>query len=78
MRNLSDLKTRLLADPETRVAYDEMADEFNMARESNSRAGEPVSMALQKKKPAMFSIAGFPCIDWCRRDESNTRPSHYE
>ena len=32
----------------------------------------------QKKNPATFSIAGFLLLAWCRRDESNTRPSHYE
>ena len=30
------------------------------------------------KKPAIFSIASFCFFTWCRRDESNTRPSHYE
>ena len=32
----------------------------------------------EKKNPAIFWIAGFPLLTWCRRDESNTRPSHYE
>lgn len=32
----------------------------------------------KRKKPAIFWIAGFHYCDWCRRDESNTRPSHYE
>ena len=32
----------------------------------------------KKKNPATVLIAGFPLFTWCRRDESNTRPSHYE
>ena len=32
----------------------------------------------KKKNLATFSIARFLLIAWCRRDESNTRPSHYE
>jgi len=31
--------------------------------------------AVKGKNPATDVIAGF---HWCRRDESNTRPSHYE
>lgn len=30
--NLNELKTRLLADPEIRKAYDEMAPEYEIAR----------------------------------------------
>ena len=33
MKNLADLKTRLLADPQTRAEYDALADEFDMARQ---------------------------------------------
>lgn len=33
MKKLADLKTRLLADPETRAEYDALAGEFDMARE---------------------------------------------
>ncbi|MFT4242562.1 MAG: hypothetical protein QM569_09775 [Acidovorax sp.] len=32
----------------------------------------------KEKKPATVLIASFPLLTWCRRDESNTRPSHYE
>ena len=32
----------------------------------------------KSKNPATKKIAGFPLLYWCRRDESNTRPSHYE
>ena len=35
-------------------------------------------MTRKTKNPAIELIAGFPYHDWCRRDESNTRPSHYE
>ena len=34
-------------------------------------------MRPKSRKPAIEYIAGFP-LSWCRRDESNTRPSHYE
>lgn len=33
MKKLADLKTRLLADPQTRAEYDNLADEFDMARQ---------------------------------------------
>lgn len=33
MKKLADLKSRLLADPETRAEYDALADEFDMARQ---------------------------------------------
>lgn len=33
MKKLSDLKKRLLADPETRAEYDALAGEFDLARE---------------------------------------------
>jgi DNA-binding XRE family transcriptional regulator len=33
MKKLADLKTRLLADPQTRAEYDALADEFDMARQ---------------------------------------------
>lgn len=33
MKKLSDLKTRLLADPETRAEYEALAPEFELARE---------------------------------------------
>ena len=32
----------------------------------------------KEKKPATFYVAGFSLFTWCRRHESNTRPSHYE
>lgn len=33
MKTLQQLKTQMLANPETRKAYDALADEFGMARE---------------------------------------------
>ncbi len=33
MKKLSDLKARLLADPDTRAEYDALSGEFEMARE---------------------------------------------
>jgi hypothetical protein len=32
----------------------------------------------KKKSYTTFLIAELPLFTWCRRDESNTRPSHYE
>ena len=32
----------------------------------------------QKKKRATELIARFPLLYWCRKEESNPRPSHYE
>ena len=32
----------------------------------------------QKKKRATKWIARFPLLYWCRKEESNPRPSHYE
>ncbi len=42
MKKLKDLKTELLAHPDTRAEYDALADEFAMAREliaARTRAG---------------------------------------
>ena len=33
MKTLADLKSRLLANPDTRAEYDALADEFEMARQ---------------------------------------------
>ena len=32
----------------------------------------------QRKKRATVLIARFPLLYWCRKEESNPRPSHYE
>ena len=44
----------------------------------NTISGKNSYAKATKKKPATKLIAGFPFVLWCRRDESNTRPSHYE
>ena len=35
-------------------------------------------MTRKRRKSAIVWIADFLLFAWCRRDESNTRPSHYE
>ena len=42
------------------------------------RSLQTVCKTQKEENPATKLIARFPDCDWCRRDESNTRPSHYE
>ena len=48
------------------------------------KCGNPVPQSVngknhhQRKKRATVLIARFPLLYWCRKEESNPRPSHYE
>jgi GST-like protein len=49
----------------------------------NRVMGNPASQLHERHDASDFDTktqdkAGFPLFTWCRRDESNTRPSHYE
>jgi len=60
MKTLKALKTELLAVPATRVEYDAMADEFDMAREliaARSRAGLTQDQLAQRMGTTQSVIA---------------------
>ena len=60
MKTLKTIKGKLLADPETRAAYDAMADEFDMAREliaARGRAGVTQGEVAQRMGTTQSVIA---------------------
>lgn len=60
MSDLTKLKARLLADPETRAAYDEQAPEFAIAREligARVRAGLTQDEVAQRMHTTQSTIA---------------------
>ena len=68
MKTLQQLKSQMLANPETRKAYDAMADEFGMAREliaARARAGLSQADVAQRMGTTQSAVA---------RLESGQRP----
>lgn len=60
MSDLSKLKARLLADPDTRAAYDEQAPEFAIAREliaARVRAGLTQAEVAERMQTTQSTIA---------------------
>lgn len=68
MKTLQQFKSQMLANPETRKAYDAMADEFGMAREliaARARAGLSQADVAQRMGTTQSAVA---------RLESGQRP----
>lgn len=60
MKKLKDLKTELLAHPDTRVEYDALADEFAMAREliaARTRAGLTQAEVAERMGTGQSTVA---------------------
>ena len=80
-KDLSSRAQKLAAVPEAEFEAEPAACGFSFvwrcARFLKSTYIRPY-IPWKKKNPAIYLIAGNPLFIWCRRDESNTRPSHYE